>query len=410
MAPANPGGGWDQTARQIQQVFTGERVLPVSSEVVNRPGAGGTIGLAELVARGDPHTIMVTGRVMLGSILTNRSAVSLRDTVPIALLLDEYEVIAVPVESKYRTFQDLISDFKRQPEQISWTGGSAGGTDHILVAMIAKAAGVDPRKINFVAYSGGGEAVVAVMGGNITAGVSGYGEWKPYVDSGKLRYLAVSSDTRPAPDSPPTIKESGLDVAMSNWRAVVAPRGTDDATRAWLADAMARMRNTEAWREILRRNEWTDHFITGTGLDQFIETEIAANTEVLASIGLAGEGQDVAEYAAVGPWTFPLLIGLGLLVTSTGVVYRRPRENRAPVQLLDWKRVTCLGAVLVAYIAALDVTGYLVGTFAILLAIPRILGSRRTARDLIFSTVTSVLVYMFFNFVLKIGLPAGIFG
>ena len=120
MAPANPGGGWDQTARIVQQVLTTERILPVASEVINRPGAGGTIGLAELVARGDPHTIMVMGRVMLGSILTNHSAVSLKDTVPVALLLDEYEIIAVAADSKYRTLQDLIDDFKRDPARISW--------------------------------------------------------------------------------------------------------------------------------------------------------------------------------------------------------------------------------------------------------------------------------------------------
>ena len=169
MAPANPGGGWDQTARVVQQVLSTERILPVASEVINRQGAGGTIGLAELVARGDPHTIMVMGRVMLGSILTNHSAVSLKDTVPIALLLDEYEIIAVPPDSKYKTFQDLLDDFKREPERISWGGGSAGGTDHILVAMIAKAAGVDPKKISYIAYSGGGEAAVSLMGGNVSA-------------------------------------------------------------------------------------------------------------------------------------------------------------------------------------------------------------------------------------------------
>ena len=422
MAPANPGGGWDQTARVIQQVLSSERILPVASEVINRQGAGGTIGLAELVARGDPHTIMVMGRVMLGSILTNNSAVSLKDTVPIALLLDEYEIIAAPPDSKYKTFQDLLDDFKREPERISWGGGSAGGTDHILVAMIAKAAGVDPKKINYIAYSGGGEAAVSLMGGNVSAGVSGYGEWKPYVESGKLRYLAVSSDARAGGDSPPAIRESGLDVSMSNWRAIVAPRGTDAATRAWLTEAMTRIRQSAAWQEALRKNDWTDHFLTGPELDRFIERETASNTEVLASIGLAGDDQAVAEYAAVGPWVVPALIGIGLVLSAVGALYNygcalprlrfadRPGAYRAPLQLIDWKTAGIFCAVLVAYLLLLNPVGYLLTTLVFLFVVARLLGSRRTVRDVIFSVATSVMVYVFFNLVLKIGLPSGVLG
>lgn len=198
MAPTNPGGGWDQTARLVQQVWTSERILPVPVEVTNRGGAGGTIGLAEFVSknRNDPHTIMTMDRVMLGAIITNQSAVTLSDTVPLARLLSEYEVVAVAGSSGYRTFQQLIDDFKKDPKRISWGGGSAGGTDHILVGMIAQAAGVGPKNINYVAYSGGGEAAAAVMGGHVSAGVSGYGEWKAHVDAGKMRFLAVSSEKR----------------------------------------------------------------------------------------------------------------------------------------------------------------------------------------------------------------------
>jgi putative tricarboxylic transport membrane protein len=410
MAPANPGGGWDQTARVIQQVLAKEHLLPFPSEVINRPGAGGTIGLAELVARGDPHTIMVMGRVMLGSILTNHSAVSLKDTVPIALLLDEYEVIAVPSNSPYKTLQDLIEDFKRQPERISWGGGSAGGTDHILVAMIAKAAGVDPKKINYIAYSGGGEAAVSLMGGNVSAGVSGYGEWKPYVESGKLRYLAVSSDQRVGADSPPTIRESGLDVSASNWRAVVSPRAIDAETRSWLADAMIRMRQTDSWREVLRRNDWTDHFLTGPELEGFIERETASDAEVLASIGLVSSDNTVASYAAVGPWAMPAVIAIGLLLSTAGAFYERSRAHRLPLQLIDWKTIGILSALLVAYVVMLDGVGFLISTFILMLVIPRLLGSRRIVRDVIFSAVTSTVVYTFFNFVLKVGLPSGLLG
>jgi putative tricarboxylic transport membrane protein len=377
---------------------------------------------------------MVMGRVMLGSILTNQSEVTLKDTVPIALLLDEYEIIAVPTDSKYQTFHDLLDEFKRDPERISWGGGSAGGTDHILVAMIAKAAGVDPKKINYVAYSGGGEAAVSVMGGNVSAGVSGYGEWKPYVESGKLRYLAVSSGHRLGNDSTPAITESGLNVSMSNWRAIVAPRGTEAATRAWLTEALTRMRRTTAWQDAVRKNDWTDTFLTGPELDRFIERETAENAEMLASIGLAGADQAVAEYATVGPWAIPGLIGIGLLLSAVGAVgeaqarqraastnerpggprsasaIARSPNNRPLLQLIDWKMAGAVCAVLLAYLLLLNPVGYLVATAGFLLIITRLLGSRRTVRDVIFSVVTSVVVYTFFNFVLKVGLPSGLLG
>ena len=158
IAPANPGGGWDQTARQIQQVWTETGILGVPVEVINRGGAGGTIGLADLVTRhrGDPRTLMVFGQVMLGAIRTNASPVSIDQTVPLARLLNEYEVVTVPADSPHGTLEEVLEDFRRDPAAVSWAGGSAGGIDHILAGLIAQAAGVDPRRVNYIAYAGGG--------------------------------------------------------------------------------------------------------------------------------------------------------------------------------------------------------------------------------------------------------------
>lgn len=288
IAPANPGGGWDQTARQIQQVLTEVGVLGVPVEVVNRGGAGGTIGLSDLVTRhrDNPHTLMVFGQVMLGAIRTNNSPVSILDTVPLARLLNEYEVIAVPSDAPYQTFEELIDAFRQNPEEISWAGGSAGGIDHVLVGLLAVAAGVDPSRINYIAHAGGGEAAVAVMGSHVTAGVSGFGEWKSYVATGRMRLLAVSSAERIAGDDTPTIREGGLDVAIANWRGIVAPPGIDDEARDWLVAALSRMRDSEAWHEILRANEWEDSFLTGLAFDDFLTEERATAEDVLRSIGL----------------------------------------------------------------------------------------------------------------------------
>src|SRR3712207_1135108 len=197
MAPAGPGGGWDAAARSIQQVLT-QAGLVKNVQVTNVTGAGGTIGLAQFVntAKGDPNQLMVNGITMVGAILTNKSPVSLEQVTPIARLTGDPLVIVVPASSPHQTVQDLATAAKADPAKVTWAGGSAGGADHILAALFTKAAGSDPAKVNYVAFSGGGEALAAMLGGKVTAGISGYGEFESQIKAGKLRALAISSGQR----------------------------------------------------------------------------------------------------------------------------------------------------------------------------------------------------------------------
>ena len=229
IAPANPGGGWDQTARTMQTVMQEDGISP-SVQVQNVPGAGGTIGLAQFASqnKGNPDALIVGGYVMVGAILTNNSPVSLKDVTPIARLTGEYEAIVVPAASPIQDMKGLIEALKADPGAVSWAGGSAGGTDHIAVGLIAKAAGVDPTKINYIAYSGGGEALAAILGNQVTAGVSSLGEFDAQVKAGTLRLLAVSSPERIEGADAPTLKEAGLDVELQNWRMVAAAPGLSD--------------------------------------------------------------------------------------------------------------------------------------------------------------------------------------
>ena len=401
MAPANPGGGWDSTARLVQQVLTSEKIVTVPIEVVNRPGAGGTIGLAEFIttSRNDPHTILVLGRVMLGAILSNQSAVTLNDTVPIARLLNEYEAIAVNADSKYRTFGDLMEDFRNNPERVTWGGGSAGGTDHILVGILAQAAGIAPGRINYIAHSGGGEAAVAVMGGHVSAGVSGYAEWKPHVRSGRMRFLAVSSENRFAGDSTPTIRESGLDVVLSNWRSVAAPPGTTNEEREWWVSAFQRMRQSAAWQEILQRNDWEDSFLTGSDFERFIALETQRDAGVLNAIGLVPNSS-----------RYPYIVGLGLIgsLIWLWLSERRkadPRTAAAISERVDWAGPVLIGTLLLAYILLFERAGYLIATTALIFLTARILNSRRWIRTLIAAGLVSTSAYFVFEILLKRGLP-----
>lgn len=288
MAPAAPGGGWDQTARAMQAVLTEQRIIPGSVEVFNVPGAGGTVGLARLVSteRGRGDLLMVTGAVMVGAILTNRSPVSLAQTTPIARLTGEYEVIVVPANSPFRTLGELLEAFRRNPGSISWGGGSAGGIDHILAGLVAKAVGLSARQVNYIPFSGGGEALASVLGGHVSAGISGYGEWRAQIEAGQLRALGITSGTRLAGVNIPTLVEQGLPIELANWRGLVAPPAISPAERQALVDAVTAAVQTAQWQQTLVRYSWTDYFLAGDAFARFVADEADRVRDVLVDIGL----------------------------------------------------------------------------------------------------------------------------
>ena len=287
MAPANPGGGWDQTARAIQEAMQADGIAG-SVQVENVGGAGGTVGLAQFVDRkkGDGQALMVSGLVMVGAILTNQSPVTLDQVTPIARLTGEYEVIVVPGSSDIQSLDQLIEKLKADPGAVAWAGGSAGGTDHILVGLIAKAVGADPTKINYIPYSGGGEALAAIMGGHVTAGVSGYSEFAGQIASGDLRALAISAPKRVEGIDVSTLMEQGVDVELANWRAVMAPPEIDDAERKTLTDAVGKMVAGETWRAMLASKDWMDLYLPGDEFAAYLDKQQTEIEAVLRDIGL----------------------------------------------------------------------------------------------------------------------------
>lgn len=287
LVPAAPGGGWDQTGRALQAALQADKIVPKVT-VDNKGGAGGTIGLAQFVSsnKGDPNILMVGGMVMVGAIITNKSPVNLTQVTPIARLTGEYQVVVVPASSKIQSLKELVAQFKANPGAVAWGGGSAGGSDHILAGMIAQAAGIDPTKVNYIAYAGGGEAQAAIMGGHVAAGISGYGEFAAQIKGGKLRALGVSSDKRIPGIDIPTLKEQGVDVEMVNWRGVFAAPGITDAQRAELTSVVERAVKSASWQETLKRNEWTDVLLTGEPFKKFLDGDIARIDKIAAGLGL----------------------------------------------------------------------------------------------------------------------------
>jgi putative tricarboxylic transport membrane protein len=288
MAPAAPGGGWDQTARSMQQALQ-EEGLVSNVQVVNVPGAGGTIGLAQFVneSRGTADDLIVGGYVMVGAIIANQSPVSLADVTPVARLTGEYEAIVVPASSDIQTIDDLVAKLKEDPGAVAWAGGSAGGVDHIVVGQIAQAAGVDPTTINYIPFSGGGEALAAILGGQVTAGVSGTGEWQGQIESGELRLLAVTAPERIEGFDAPTLRESGLDVETQNWRMVAAAPDLTDEDKAMLVETVEAMANSAAWQGILEQKGWANTFLAGDEFEAYLQTQVEQTTAILKGLGIA---------------------------------------------------------------------------------------------------------------------------
>lgn len=406
VAPAAPGGGWDQTARALQRAFA-DTTPPVSVQVENVPGAAGTIGLARFASadRGRADALLVTGLVMVSGIVATHSVVSLADVTPIARLTGEHEVIVVPADSPHRTLQDLLAAFRAAPRSVSWGGGSAGGTDDLLARLMAEAIGIAPAEVNYVAFSGGGEALAALLGGQITAGVSGIGEFAPSISSGQLRALAISAPERVPDLDAPTLREAGVPLDLANWRAVVAPPGVSDAEAAALTARVRAAVTSPAWRDTLARTGWTDLYQDGPAFRQFLLAEQARVNAVLARLAQGGP-------AAAATWTptaatAPALavaftIGLALLHAAQrrGVA----AEGLAPGGLA---RVSLIAGATLAHAVLQPVTGFIPTATLLFAAGATAMGSTRPWRAIALGSLVAAAITLVFAAGLGVPLPMG---
>lgn len=287
LIPANPGGGWDTTGRELGKALTASGAVK-NIQYDNKGGAAGAIGIAQFVnsAKGDPNALMMGGMVMVGGLIQNKSPVTIDQVTPVARLTSEYEVIVVPANGP-KTLKELLDKFKANPGSVSWGGGSAGGTDHILAGLIAKELGVEPAKVNYVPFKGGGEAVSAIIGGHVTAGISGLSEFSQHVKSGKMRALAVSSAK--AIDGIPSLKEQGINVELANWRGIFGAPGITKAQRDELIKAVDAAVKSKEWKDALKRQEWDDFYLPGDAYGKYIQAENKRIGDILSSLALGNK-------------------------------------------------------------------------------------------------------------------------
>lgn len=413
VAPAAPGGGWDQTARALQRALvTVESGTAV--QVENVPGAAGTIGLARFASadRGRAESLLVTGLVMVSGIVAQKSVVSLADVTPIARLTGEYEVIVVPKDSPHRTLADLLAAFRAAPHAVSWGGGSAGGTDDLLARLIAETIAVPPSSVNYVAFSGGGEALAALLGGQVTAGVSGLGEFAPSIESGQLRALAVSSPARLSGLDAPTLREAGVPLDLANWRAVVAPPGLSDVAAESLRRRVQRLVESASWRETLTRTGWTDLYLDGPPFRQFLLAEQSRVEAVLRRLTAGGTNT-----ASAGGWTPSVAtapqVALWALLTAVGLHARRWRvapSNDAPIDPQGGvARVSAIAGAALVHAFLQPLLGFVPTATLLFTAGAYALGSTRPGRDALVGVALAAGVAALFTLALGVPLPMGPF-
>ncbi|MGO4455170.1 Bug family tripartite tricarboxylate transporter substrate binding protein [Arthrobacter sp. RAF14] len=288
MVPNTAGGGYDTTARTAAKVM-GETKTASNVEVFNLAGAGGTVGLARLVnEKGNKDLTMLMGLGVVGASYTNKSPAKLTETVPLARLIQEPGAIMVPKSSPYKTIKDLVDAWKADPSKLAVGGGSnPGGPDHLLPMQLAQAVGIEPKKVNFVSFDGGGDLLPAILGNKLGFAASGAGEYLDQIKSGEIRVLAVSGAQRLDGVDAPTFKESGIDLEFTNWRGIVAPPGISDADRDRVIAALTKMHGTDEWKAALKTHGWTDAFITGDEFGTFLKDQDQRVADVLKKLGLA---------------------------------------------------------------------------------------------------------------------------
>ncbi|MFF2317803.1 Bug family tripartite tricarboxylate transporter substrate binding protein [Arthrobacter sp. NPDC058097] len=287
-APSGPGSGYDQTARALEKALKGEK-LSDKIEVRNTQGAGGTVALSQFVQKSGTKDLMLGGLSLVGATITNSAPNKLSDLTPVSRLIGEYEVIVVPAASPYKTLKEFLDALKTKPGSNPIAIGNQGGIDHIWGGKLVQDAGVKPTDVNFVTFSGGGEALVALLGNKVAAGIAGYGEFADQVEAGKLRILAVSSD-KPldlAPDAPTVVSAGYPDAVLVNWRGIFAPPGVSDADRKALSDVFSTLTQSNTWKETLKTNGWSDQYLDSDKFAEDLKTQQSSTQEILTTLGLA---------------------------------------------------------------------------------------------------------------------------
>jgi putative tricarboxylic transport membrane protein len=288
IVPGGPGSGQDQAARAFEEAMRAEKLIS-GAQIIHYAGGGGMIAVSQFLTSkaGNGNAVVTQGAGHLSFPLSNKTPVSLNDVVPLARLAGEYELVVVRANSEFKTIDDLIAKYKANPSSITWGAGSTGSTDHIFYALISKAAGIDPKKLNYIPHANTGDIVAAVLGGHVQVGAGGFQDFAPQIQAGRMRVLAVGSPERLNGIDAPTLRERGLDVVYTNWRAVSAHPSLTVAQLDRLSALFEKMAKSKTWQKMLVDKGWTDLYLDRKGYAEFMKSEQVRIRAILQELGMA---------------------------------------------------------------------------------------------------------------------------
>lgn len=288
IAPANPGGGWDTLVRTTARVIQEEKLADQNFAPINIPGGGGAVAWAQLAAqKGNPHKLFAASPPIILVPLSGASRFNHKNFTPIARLITDYSILLVRADSPYKSASELFAAIKARPG-LSVGGGSAPGSmDHISIAGAASAAGLEAAKLNYIAFSGGGEAMTNLLGRHVEAVITGAGEAGAQLKAGQIRALAVSSPQRIAAlGEVPTYKEQGIDYTFEIWRGIMGPPDMPAAAVRYYEDLYARMLKTEGWAHARDQLGWIDAYQNSAEFGAFLDAQLDQFSGVLGDLGL----------------------------------------------------------------------------------------------------------------------------
>jgi len=289
IAPANPGGGWDAVCRSTSSALQKSGIVKETMYVTNMPGGSGAVAIANVITKrkGDTNLLVAASNSLTFTMALNRTTHTYKDIIPIAQIGVEIGGFFVKPDSKYKNLADLVNALKADPKSVTFCGGSApGGQDHIKAALFAKAIGVEPTKIVYVPFQGGGEALTSLLGGHTEVGAIDISEAAGQFEAGKIRCLGLLSEKRSTKFKDiPTTFEQGVKVSYPIWRGVYMAPGTPaEAVKFW-SDAIQKMVATPEWAVEREKMGWEPTFRFGDEFNKFVTEELATFKDLLKELG-----------------------------------------------------------------------------------------------------------------------------
>ncbi|HWI15484.1 MAG TPA: tripartite tricarboxylate transporter substrate binding protein [Burkholderiales bacterium] len=290
VVPTTPGGGIDRSARTLQKILQDGGLVTVPVSVVNKPGAGGAVSLVYLNQHtGDAHHIAINSPNLIANDINGRSTVKYRDVTPLANLFSEYTVIAVRADSTIRTGQDFIDRLRKDPGSVAVsTPTTLGSVNHMSFALVARAAGVDVKKLKAVVLGSGGDAVTALLGGHIDAHTGTPSSVVRMVQAGKIRVIGILAPKRIGGPyaATPTWTEQGYRAVMDTWRGVIGPKDLTPDQVAYWDGVLSRAVATPLWKQTLEQNVWEPNYLDSVQTRRLFETDAAEYRSILGELGM----------------------------------------------------------------------------------------------------------------------------